>query len=198
LYADILGLYEEAAREYTVACSRRSSITQKQAAAVEVACRGGRRTSTTDTAQAVLTLKSAHRGKSIRGVFAPQPRMAAGSPVCSGQLAARKWCWCLCMAARSSPECMAGPGNNPVQVFRTSRAVYLEFLRLWTGFELPSSWSNLPCYGVNRKRNILDFMRWPRIALGAQDLNDTQRSIAGSKVLDECRNLHHLTSYFYN
>jgi hypothetical protein len=50
-----------------------------------------------------------------------------------------------------------------------------EFLRLWTGFELPSSWSNLPCYGVNRKRNILDFMRWSDFGLGAQDLNGIQR-----------------------
>jgi hypothetical protein len=51
-------------------------------------------------------------------------------------------------APSSSQRHMAGPGNDPVQVFRTGRAVYLEFLRLWTGFELPSSWSNLPCYGV--------------------------------------------------
>jgi hypothetical protein len=44
-----------------------------------------------------------------------------------------------------------------------------------TGFELPSSWLNLPCYGLNRNRNILDFMRWPQIDLGAQDLNGIQR-----------------------
>ena len=70
---------------------------------------------------------------------------------------------------------IAGPAINPVQVFRTGRAVYLEFLRLWTGFELPSSWANLPGYGPNLNRNILDFMRWPQIDLGAQDLNDIQR-----------------------
>jgi hypothetical protein len=35
----------------------------------------------------------------------------------------------------------------------------LEFLRLWTGFELPSSWSNLPCYGVNLNRNSFCVMR---------------------------------------
>jgi hypothetical protein len=70
---------------------------------------------------------------------------------------------------------MAGLGNDPVQGFRTRRAVYLEFLRLWTGFELPSSWANLPGYGPNLNRNILDFMRWPHIDLGAQDLNDIQR-----------------------
>jgi hypothetical protein len=85
---------------------------------------------------------------------------------------------------------MAGLGNNPVQVFSTCRDLHWEFLRLWTGFELPSSWVDLPCYGLNLNRNILDFMRWAHIDLGAQDLNDIQRpksfqKIAGSKVLDE-------------
>jgi hypothetical protein len=68
-----------------------------------------------------------------------------------------------------------------------------EFLRLWAGFELSRSWNALPCYGENRNRNILDFMRWPQIDLGAQDLNDIQRpksfqKIAGSKVLDKYYN----------
>jgi hypothetical protein len=66
---------------------------------------------------------------------------------------------------------MAGLGNNPVQVFATLRDLHWEFLRLWTGFELPSSWNVLPCYRTNLNRNILDFMRWPHIDLGAQDLN---------------------------
>ena len=66
---------------------------------------------------------------------------------------------------------VAGLGNNPVQVLSTGRDLHWEFLRLWTGFELPSSWSILPCYGVNRNRNILDFMRWHHIDLGAQDIN---------------------------
>jgi hypothetical protein len=70
---------------------------------------------------------------------------------------------------------MAGPGNDPVQGFRTLPDLHWEFLRLWTGFELSSSWVNLPGYGSNRNRNILDFMRWPHIYLGAQDLNDIQR-----------------------
>jgi hypothetical protein len=48
---------------------------------------------------------------------------------------------------------MAGLGKNPVQGFRTGRAVYLEFLRLWTGFELPSSWIALPDYGSDLNRN---------------------------------------------
>jgi hypothetical protein len=75
----------------------------------------------------------------------------------------------------SAPKSLiAGPAVNPVQVFRTKRELHWEFLRLWTGFELSSSWANLPGYGPNRNRNILDFMRWPHIGLGAQDLNDIQ------------------------
>jgi hypothetical protein len=70
---------------------------------------------------------------------------------------------------------MAGPGVNPVQVFRTCRDLHWEFLRLWTGFELPSSCLNLPGYASNLNRNILDFMSWPQIDLGAQDFNDIQR-----------------------
>jgi hypothetical protein len=70
---------------------------------------------------------------------------------------------------------MAGLGNNPVQVLSTGRANHWEFLRLWTGFELPSSCLTPPAYASNRNRNILDFMRWPQIDLGAQDLNDIQR-----------------------
>jgi hypothetical protein len=71
--------------------------------------------------------------------------------------------------------CMAGPGNDPVQVFRTLPDLHWEFLRLWTGFELPSSCRTLPAYAAHRNRNILDFMRWPHIDLGAQDLKDIQR-----------------------
>jgi hypothetical protein len=67
-------------------------------------------------------------------------------------------------------EYMAGPGNDPVQVYRTLRDLHWEFLRLRTGFELPSSCPVLPCYAQNRNRNILDFMRWPQIDRGAQDL----------------------------
>jgi hypothetical protein len=70
---------------------------------------------------------------------------------------------------------MAGPGSNPVQVLSTGRANHWEFLRLRTGYELPSSCINLPCYALNLNRNILDFTRWPQIDLGAQDLNDIQR-----------------------
>jgi hypothetical protein len=70
---------------------------------------------------------------------------------------------------------MAGLGNNPVQGFSTCRDLHWEFLRLWTGFELSSSWRALPCYGADLNRNILDFMRWPHIGLGAQDSNDIQR-----------------------
>ena len=75
----------------------------------------------------------------------------------------------------SKKEDMAGPGNDPVQVYRTGRANHWECLRLWTGFELPSSCPVLPCYGVNRNRNILDFVSWHQIDLGAQDINGIQR-----------------------
>jgi hypothetical protein len=67
---------------------------------------------------------------------------------------------------------MAGLGNNPVQIFATLRDLHWEFLRLWTGFELPSSCRALPCYAADLNRNILDFMRWSQIDLGVQDLND--------------------------
>jgi hypothetical protein len=66
---------------------------------------------------------------------------------------------------------MAGLGNDPVQVYRTKLRLHWEFLRLWAGFELSSSWIALPGYESNRNRNILDFMRWPQIDLGAQDIN---------------------------
>jgi hypothetical protein len=70
---------------------------------------------------------------------------------------------------------MAGLAINLVQVFSTLPDLHWEFLRLWTGFELSSSWRALPCYATHLNRNILDFMKWPHIGLGAQDLNDIQR-----------------------
>jgi hypothetical protein len=70
---------------------------------------------------------------------------------------------------------MAGYLITPVLGFWTLRDLHWEFLRLWTGFELPSLWSALPCYGADLNRNILDFMSWHQIDLGAQDLNGIQR-----------------------
>jgi hypothetical protein len=70
---------------------------------------------------------------------------------------------------------MAGLGNNPVQVLSTLPDLHWEVLRLWTGFELPSSWRALPCYGADLNRSGLDFMSWHQIDLGAQDLNGIQR-----------------------
>jgi hypothetical protein len=83
----------------------------------------------------------------------------------------------LCLLAFSPLQVlrMAGLGKDLVQVFATGLPLHWELLRLWTGFELPSSWSALPAYGAHRNRNILDFMRWPQTDLGAQDLNDIQR-----------------------
>jgi hypothetical protein len=90
---------------------------------------------------------------------------------------------------------MAGPGNNPVQVLSTGLPLHWVKFTFETGFELPSSWLTLPAYGSNLNRNILGFMRWPHIGLGAQDLNGIQRpkyfaKIAGSKVLDEYYNFY--------
>ena len=68
---------------------------------------------------------------------------------------------------------MAGLAINPVQVFWTLRVNHCEFVRLETGSELPSSWINLPCYGLNLNRNNLDFMRWSDFDHGAQDLKES-------------------------
>jgi hypothetical protein len=54
---------------------------------------------------------------------------------------------------------MAGYRITPVLVFWTKRELNWVNFTSETGFELPSSWSNLPCYGVNLNRNILDFMK---------------------------------------
>jgi hypothetical protein len=54
---------------------------------------------------------------------------------------------------------MAGYRITPVLGFRTCRDLHWEFSRLWTGFELPSSWHTLPAYGTHLNRNILDFMK---------------------------------------
>ena len=68
---------------------------------------------------------------------------------------------------------MAGPGINPVQVFWTLKDFVWEFLHLRTGSELPSSWTEVPCYGILRNRNSLDFMRWSDFDHGAQDLKES-------------------------
>jgi hypothetical protein len=70
---------------------------------------------------------------------------------------------------------MAGLGNDPVQFFSTGLPLHWVKFTFETGFELPSSCHTLPCYATHRNRNILDFMRWPQIDLGTQDLNDIQR-----------------------
>jgi hypothetical protein len=70
---------------------------------------------------------------------------------------------------------MAGCRITPVLVFWTGLPLYWVKFTFETGFELPSSCHTLPCYATHRNRIILDFMRWPHIDLGAQDLNDIQR-----------------------
>jgi hypothetical protein len=86
-------------------------------------------------------------------------------------------------------------GHKPGSGFSDMPRPALGVFAPWTGFELPSSWRRLPCYGADLNRNILDFMRWPQIDLGAQDLNDVQRpnhftKIAGSKVRDDYYNTY--------
>ena len=70
---------------------------------------------------------------------------------------------------------MAGLAINLVQFCSTLQDFDWEIVRLETGSELPSSWSNLPAYGVNLNRNSLDFMRWSDFDHGAQDLKESQR-----------------------
>jgi hypothetical protein len=70
---------------------------------------------------------------------------------------------------------MAGCRITPVLGFWTGRDLHWVEFTFEIGFELPSSWTALPAYGLDLNRNILDFMRWPQIDLGAQDLNGIQR-----------------------
>ena len=70
---------------------------------------------------------------------------------------------------------MAGYRITPVLVFWEKRELNWVKFTSETGFELPSSWRALPCYGADLNRNILDFMKWTKIDLGAQDLNEIQR-----------------------
>jgi hypothetical protein len=66
---------------------------------------------------------------------------------------------CANRSLSAKAQHMAGPGNNPVQVLSTGLPLHWEFLRLRTGFELPSSWSALPCYGADLNRNSFCVMR---------------------------------------
>jgi hypothetical protein len=70
---------------------------------------------------------------------------------------------------------MAGCRITPILVSWAGRALYWVEFTFETGFELPSSCHTLPCYATHLNRNILDFMRWPQIDLGSQDLNGVQR-----------------------
>jgi hypothetical protein len=70
---------------------------------------------------------------------------------------------------------MAGYRITPVLVFWILPDLHWVKFTSETGFELPSSCVVLPCYASSRNRNILDFMSWHQIDLGAQDLNGIQR-----------------------
>jgi hypothetical protein len=64
---------------------------------------------------------------------------------------------------------IAGLAINPV--LRTCLLLHFEFLRLWTGFELSSSWLALSCYGSTTNQSGFCVMGWPQIDLRAQDPN---------------------------
>jgi hypothetical protein len=61
---------------------------------------------------------------------------------------------------------MAGLGDNPVQVFATLPDLHWEFLRLWTGFELPSSCITPPLLCIKSESKYFRFYEvashWPR------------------------------------
>jgi hypothetical protein len=106
-------------------------------------------------------------GSRLPATAAPTSRHRANRPSCWRGTHARRNASCV---AR-----MAGPGNNPVQVLSTGLPLHWVKFTFETGFELPSSCITLSDYASNLNRNILDFMRWSQIDLGAQDLNDIQR-----------------------
>jgi hypothetical protein len=54
---------------------------------------------------------------------------------------------------------MAGCRITQVLGFWTCRDLHWVKFTFETGFELSSSWANLPGYGPNLNRNILDFMK---------------------------------------
>jgi hypothetical protein len=67
---------------------------------------------------------------------------------------------------------MDGLAINPVRFF-FGLPLHCKIVRLETGSELPSSWIEVPCYGLNLNRNSLDFMRWSDFDHGAQDLKES-------------------------
>jgi hypothetical protein len=75
---------------------------------------------------------------------------------------------------------MTGCRITPVLVFWTCRDRHLIKFTFYTGFELPSSWNVLPCYGTNLASGN-------RISTTFNGQNHFKK-IAGSKVLDEYYN----------
>jgi hypothetical protein len=57
------------------------------------------------------------------------------------------------MISKSCIAIIAGLAINPVRVYWTLRDLHWEFLRLWTGFELSSSWLGVSCYGSTTNRS---------------------------------------------
>jgi hypothetical protein len=102
------------------------------------------------------------RGQLVLSVYAPgqgppDEKFSTAVWIHGGALSFRQ---AMSYAIMFDSQChMAGYRITPVLGLWTLRVRLWEFLRLWTGFELPSSWANLPGYGPNLNRNILDFMK---------------------------------------
>jgi hypothetical protein len=79
---------------------------------------------------------------------------------------------------------MAGPGKNLVQVYRTGLPLYWVKFTFETGFELPSSWVDLPCYGLNLNLTLASGHRISTVFNG----QNTFQKVAGIEVLDEYYN----------
>jgi hypothetical protein len=97
------------------------------------------------------------------------------------------------MLSMMLPMIIAGYRRTLVLDNRTAYHGYFEFLRLETGFVLSCSWSNDSCYGVNRNRSGLIFMKISKLASGhristAFNGQNYFFKIVGSKVLDEYYN----------
>jgi hypothetical protein len=56
------------------------------------------------------------------------------------------------------PWCYGWIGHKPGSGFSDQTPATLGVLRIWTSFELSSSWNVLSCYGTNLNQNILDFI----------------------------------------
>jgi hypothetical protein len=94
-------------------------------------------------------------------------------------------------AAEGHHPAIAGLAINPVRVCWTLRVNHWEFLRLWTGFELSSSWLS-PSLAMAQRRIEVVFVLWDDLKLTSGLRIPTAFNgqnyffkIAGSKVVDK-------------